>query len=587
MELNKIKVASPPSRESRGSFGSQNSSPRPKMLLGRNSWALPQAQKTPDTEIAQVLPEGSPKGFAQIMSSLKSWRVPSIINTTKRPVAPSDNSSALKTPSSPLQQVQQPPAEDDPIVSPAPIFRGSRSANSSPASHASPFPPPAFAGIPTDELMANSGVPLVVRRWDTVVYPPDGTPVTSSGVEWSSPATDPLSLSYPSLLLSRQQQQQHHPSATIPTRPAILHGGGYSSQPMSRDGSNRSLNPSINITNSPELQVVESPPSGAPSPSPLLARGAHGRSTSPLGGRGRGAGALPIPGSSPISPISRLSPFNRGRPPSYTETEPSPRLDTPFSDADPREYHQPHHPMGAAGGVTGTSLPPGVGTNNNNDGSSGSGQQRRGSSSSNSSLGARWRASSAGRNRIFRVGSSSSSSSRKRDKGGKARAQSLSPRAASPPSAGSGSGSPLLSSISPSGSGSGSSPSSSSAVRRRAPGSPSQGQGQLRHSVQHPLAAWSTPLVDANVNSPPVGIMMEGPDTGTSMGGEAMSRSASAGSAGGAAAGGIRMGDGTVVEFGSPGLGSCGSTGARTTGNNRTRSGSSPPEMVGMTTGLG
>jgi hypothetical protein len=436
--------------------------------------------------------------------------------------------------------------------------------------------------------MANSGVPLVVRRWDTVVYPPDGTPVTSSGVEWSSPATDPLSLSYPSLLPS-QQQQQHHHSATIPTRPAILHGaGGYSSQPMSRDGSNRSLNPSINITNSPELQVVESPPSGgAPSPSPLLARGgAHGRSTSPLGARGRGAGrALPIPGSSPISPISRLSPFNSGRPPSYTETEPSPRLDTPFSDADPREYHQPHHPMGAAV-VTGTSLPPGVGTNNNNDGSSsGGGQQRRGSSSSHSSLGARWRASSAGRNRIFRVGSGSSS--RKRDKGGKARAQSLSPRAASPPSAGSGAGSPLLSSISPSGSGSGSSPSSSAAVRRRA-GSPSQ--GQLRHSVQHPLAAaWSTPPVEANVHSPPsVGIMMEGPDTATSMGGgEAMSRSASAGSAGGAAAGGIRMGDGTVVEFGSPGLGSGGSAGARTTGNNRTRSGSSPPEMVGMTTGLG
>jgi hypothetical protein len=69
------------------------------------------------------------------------------------------------------------------------------------------------------------------------------------------------------------------------------------------------------------------------------------------------------------------------------------------------------------------------------------------------------------------------------------------------------------------------------------------GQGPV-----HPLAEWSVPL-DGGGNG--------GGGDGLVAGGEPMSRSGSGGSGsnGGGVAAGIRMGDGTVVEFGSPEVG--------------------------------
>ncbi|KAK4098094.1 hypothetical protein N658DRAFT_488741 [Parathielavia hyrcaniae] len=230
MELSKIKMASPPLPKPRGSFSSQ-APVRPDMLIGRNSWARPQAQKTPSTEVAEIPPEQFSSGLAQVLSSPKSW-TQATINLLKKTVLPSETPTG--TPSQPQLR-----SEEELVIPPGPIFRGSRSANSSPASHTSPFPPPSFAGIPTEDLLPRTGLPIVVRRWDTVVYPPAGTPVTSSGIEWSSTPPDPLSLSYPTLLPSRQQ---HPDLLPIRSGPAA----GYTSQPMSRDGSHRS-NPSISI----------------------------------------------------------------------------------------------------------------------------------------------------------------------------------------------------------------------------------------------------------------------------------------------------------------------------------------------------
>ncbi|SPQ24667.1 1af3a6ee-40fd-4363-852d-8a8be1b037e7 [Thermothielavioides terrestris] len=395
MERNKIKLATPPSRHSRGSSGSQTSS-RPKMPLGKNSWALPQTQKAPDTEVAEVPPEAFSSGLAQIWSSPKSW-TEAIIKKLRKTVLPPGKPTA-----SPTLQPQLPP-DGELVVPPAPIFRGTRSANSSPANNTSPFPPPSFSAIPTEELMPTPGLPLVVRRWNTVVYRPDGTPITSSGVEWAS-TPDPLSLSYPALPPS----SHHHPlpphaagAADIRPAPLLLHDGpaaDYSSQPMSRDGSHRSA-PSISI-HSPLAPR-------SPSPSPT-----DDATTAPK------HATLPIP-----TPAARLypagggSPFPRTRPPaSYTETEPSPRLDPPFfadvetsysyrrsgQHRDYDQHHDQHHDhdyerehgrgqeqdlAGLVGaGATASSFPP----------AAGAGASSSASASSGASPFARWRPRSRG-----------------------------------------------------------------------------------------------------------------------------------------------------------------------------------------------
>ncbi|KAL1836391.1 hypothetical protein VTJ49DRAFT_5215 [Mycothermus thermophilus] len=404
VQLHKIKLAAPPSPKlGEGGEGSSqhafSSSGRPMTLVGRNSWAVPQAVKTPVTDVAEVPPEAFSSGLAQILSSPKSWTA-ATIRMLKKTVLPSDKKAGEKTnPARPQSQGQlsnhshnQVPTtaatqDGSEVVSPpTPLFRGSRSANSSPANHASPFPPPSFAGIPTDDLDlllpgARPGVPVVARRWETHVYHPDGTPMTSSGVvEWTTaggagggahapyPHTNPddrLSLSYPSLLPSAQQQQQH--------QQLVIRGGppgGYSSQPMSRDGSHRSSSgggPSP-ATHLPAMHnyhpqhhhqqqgqgqyhgsapvVIQSPPTRCSSP---VRHDATTTTTNPPNGGNVSSGSLPIPtpalpirftsGTTPSPGPVGVHSFILTHPPSYTETEPSPRLDPAFPDVD-TSYHR-------------------------------------------------------------------------------------------------------------------------------------------------------------------------------------------------------------------------------------------------------
>jgi hypothetical protein len=529
MQLNKIKRAAPPSPKPRpGSFGSQTLA-RPMTLLGRNSWAIPQVVKTPETEVAEIPPEDFSSGLTQILSSPKSW-TSATIKMLKKTVLPSD-----KPTGAPSQA--QPPPDDDLMVPPGPIFRGNRSANSSPGTNASPFPPPTFSGIPTDDLLVRPGGPLVVRRWDTVVYQADGTPVSSSGVEWSSPS-DPLSLSYP-LLPGRHQ---HHPSSMHPAQ-FMLRGGpaaGYSSQPMSRDGSNRS-NQSTHV-NSPV--VIHSPPSRPPSPDTMPRDSPPG-----MGAVGLGVETPPTTANFNPNPSHHLTPFpfTRARPPSYTETEPSPRgRETPFSDIDtsynrwqqhPHHTHHTHHHLG---GPATSSFPPPSGNSNFN--------LHDNNSSNNNN---RWRPTRG--TRILRGGGHNNNKNKLKAKG--KRAHSLSP-SASPHSSAAGRGAGPGSG---SGSGSGSvSPvpwpgAMSPASRGLAVAGVGGGVGGLGghnggQGPVHPLAEWSVPL-DGGGNG--------GGGGGLVAGGEPMSRSGSGGSGsnGGGVAAGIRMGDGTVVEFGSPEIG--------------------------------
>ncbi|KAL2186336.1 hypothetical protein L209DRAFT_806571 [Thermothelomyces heterothallicus CBS 203.75] len=544
MKLNEIKKGAPPSPKQRRSFSSQTMS-RPNTLLGRNSWSLPQAQKASDSEVAQVPPKdfsgGSKRTSSSSSSSPRSW-TEATLKLLKKTVLPSNKRTEKGPQSQKQQQQQQPqhpevPPEEEDIIPPTAIFHGSRSVNSSPAGTASPFPPPSFSGIPTADLLARPepGVPLVVRRWDTVVYPPDGTPVTSAGVEWSSSA-DPMSLSYPSILPSQHQQ--------LNARPQVLlrgNGGGsptgYSSQPMSRDGSQQSN----------------------------LGIGVH----------------IPAAAAAIQSPVSRSSRFaytGQQRPPSFTETEPSPRMDTAFSDID-TSYHRWEQHRYQFQNRAGTS--PAMSTKSSPAAASSSAASSR---TGKESKGSRWRPSSRG-TRFLPIRGARAGGGGGKAKGGRSRrAHSHSPPG-SPGAglleasfddqalsswpilrtAGAGAPPPPLTSSSPTPSSSSSLPSSSTGRARshsrghsqaRAPaargfGTPPPQQYHSRHHQHqhqhqhHPLAEWAVPPAGADTSAA-IGEGYPGAGGLCAAGGEDMVQAAPA------AAGGIRMDDGTVVEFGSP-----------------------------------
>ena len=570
MELNKIKLASPPSpRGPRDSFGSGTSA-RPKILLGRNSWALPQAQKTPDTEVAQIPPEAFSTGLTQVLSSPKAW--PGATIDLLKAVLPSGKATESQASASVREEILEPPG---------PIFRGNRSANSSPASNAAPFPPPSFSGIPTEDLMV-PGLPHVVRRWDTAVNHADGT-ATASGAEWAG-SPDPMSMSYPSL---RPHAQKHSPPAGAQL---WLRGGpaaGYSSQPMSRNASHQS-NPSISINMSSSPQQISpqrSPHSRPPSPprTPEAPISQH---------------SIPIPTAG-----SRLSPsqFLGTRPASYTETEPSPNLGTPFFDID-TSYHrwEQHHGHGhghAARAATGLLVDRIASFPHASTSAAGSG---------NTAGLSRWRAGRRGRKLTRGRARSGSGSGRVTTPQGvtdpdidaKKRSQSLSPSVSphphpnpkpastsTPPSL-TASPVPLSQPFSP--------PPLTSASRPRSGSGSTSLQALAQHNLQqlhhnqaqghHPLAAaWSTPPSGADgTTGSELGTPRTPPTATMVAGGEPMARSASAGSG---PAAGIRVGDGVVVEFGSPNLGGSPSTNSGDGNGRRTRR--SSPGMNGGLEGLG
>ena len=506
MELNKIKLATPPPKDPSAGFVYQM--PTRPSLLGINSWALPRGAKARGSEVAQPA-EDSSGALVQILSSSKTW-TEATLKLLKKTVLGSDKHGEEPP------QPRLPPGEGQ-FTPPAPIFRGSRSANSSPASNPSPFPPPSFSGIPTEDLLAKPGLPPAIHRWDTVDHP-DGS-LVNSGMEWASDP-DPLSLSYPPLPPSRQQRPSNIHPAHI-----VLHSDlptGYSSQPMSRDGSHQS-NPSI----------VQSPPSRSPSPphsNPLSIY--HKSSRTPAGPATTTTKALLIPTSQ-----NRLSPFARARPPSYTETEPSPRLDTPFPDVD-TSYHrwEQHHGLAPPTTNLGASFPPTAGSSS----SSGAGN-----SAGKLPL-TRWRRGrGTGRGR------------------GERRAHSLSPPPPPASSARAGEGSE--------GEGGGRAASPS---RGRPQAQLQQHHQHLHHygvhhlnQPQHQQQAHHQHHQHQNHlqhhHHPPA------PASNTNKSSEPTTRSGSAGSG----TGGIRMDDGTVVAFGSPGLGSSSGSGGGFGGGDDTGAG--------------
>ncbi|KAK3689796.1 hypothetical protein B0T22DRAFT_179069 [Podospora appendiculata] len=233
-------------------------------------------------------------------------------------------------PGSPTRQSQLPQVEDDDLmVAPGPIFRGSRTANSSPAGSSSPFAPP-----PLQQDLARPGLPRVVRRWDTTAHP---IGLSRSDESWG---VDPLSLSYPSL--PQAADRNHYTGTRHRSQPqAWIHTpapSGYTSQPMSRNPSHQSNNnsqvhlPSL-LHNSHEPPV---------SPGSVNSNGSRRKSS------GQGTAAThhssPLAAGSPdihatavgnTGSGTRLIPLGvRHRRPSYTETEPSPRLDAAFPDVD-------------------------------------------------------------------------------------------------------------------------------------------------------------------------------------------------------------------------------------------------------------
>lgn len=562
MELNKIRqaaVAQTPTVPHGASnvMGSPGESSQPLPIPSKNT------DLSPSTELG-ASPTESLSGLARLISSPTSWKNAMI--KIKNNLVTSPKSAEQRSPILPpsnLRQSQVPP-EDDILVPPGPIFRGSRSANSSPGSNASPFPPPTLSAaepVSPDEYL-QAGLPVVVRRWETEEPPLPARFGESPEQTWSG---DPMSLSYPAPTRGREPfvpggmavrgrgaQPGYHPPLTGSNMwtPAP---SGYTSQPMSRDPSHQSLGSS-----SQGQPASPSPTGSAPTRPRISATGtgtSHHPPSSPLAmnnGTPDGLGLSPIP----IGGGARLQPFPRNRRPSYTETEPSPRLDAAFPDVDTsyQRWEQLHNVPSRkntnistssravpADDRLGQSFPP-LQTTAEGNGSSSSVPNTPPllSTPTGTATAARWQRLNRGRGRAHR-GS------------GSGRSQSLSP-----------------------------SPSSSS---------------RLHTQLQHPLAATSfapqpqSPqlLPAAQTQSQPNSPQLLPPKSSQSMspdlrgigsftvpntsGGEPMARTTSGGSGSGSGSGssvtdkrpsqaamtgataavaGIRLGDGRMVEFGAP-----------------------------------
>ncbi|KAK3321656.1 hypothetical protein B0H66DRAFT_638213 [Apodospora peruviana] len=498
MELNKLKkmgVPLPPSATEANGSSSTEAATQPQPILGKNK------NQSSAAELG-TSPSGSLSSLGRIMSSPSSWKAGLMkrLRKNQAPSSPKLPAEQPATPTSALRQSQMSPPEDVDIVPPGPIFAGNRTGNSSPASGSSPFSPPTFSateGIAIDEYLSQTpGLPVVVRRWDTEEPSAPDRSGGSPDQRWEDNTEDPMSFSYPlprdrdAHKRTKRAPQQAVAAVAQVWMPAP---SGYTSQPMSRHPSHQSM------SSGQGGQLPISSPSNNQSPiSPTGSTGSGPtrRMDAATGGGGMQSQSSPLAiiGSSP-DPLStrgaRLLPISEyHRPASYTETEPSPRLDAAFPDVD-TSYHcweQLHNTN--RGGVDDRlerSFPPGDGTNS------------PGSSSPPVVATAR------GWQRINRATARGGTR-------GRVRSQSLSP-----------------------------SPSPST----------SRLQYQQQHP-QHPLAA-SASFTPPEQASPSVGdtsSKLGGHDSGFVGGGEPMARSGSGGSgSGGGGSAGIRLGDGRVVEF--------------------------------------
>jgi hypothetical protein len=306
LQLHKIRKSIPssssedqtPLQGTRRSF-SHGSLPRPRFIMGNVPQADPLATKIPEDEYSM-----SPAEFSNSLSKITA--VPS-----------SWTAATLKKLKENMKPATSSDTEEDETklsVSPAPLFAGTRSAGSSPASRSSPFPPPP---IPIEINTASSlrhGLPPTIRHWDTQHYHPTLSRLESSSLAYPEGSADPLSFSYPSI---------QRPPPSLPRVSQLQPGppgpGGYTSEPMSRNpsgehGSGQSHRSAPDVAQ--QQLYPSSPPTGGRRPKSGSSSGSGG-----VGGiRQR---LLPF-----------LIPGLRQRRPSHTETEPSPRLGGAFGDVE-------------------------------------------------------------------------------------------------------------------------------------------------------------------------------------------------------------------------------------------------------------
>ncbi|KAK4218468.1 hypothetical protein QBC37DRAFT_369078 [Rhypophila decipiens] len=357
MELNKIRQAALAQLPT-AAAASEETSSQPQLIPGKMPDPSPAA-----TELG-ASPTESLTGLARLISSPASWKAAAIkiknnLKATPPKVSLEQQRSPILPPSN-LRQSQVPPDDDILVVPPGHIFRGSRTANSSPGSNSSPFPPPTFSAtaeaVSPDEYL-QAGLPVVVRRWETEEPPTIPTRFGESPEPtWTAAAAaDPMSLSYPApaaqvssrreplgiAVRGRPVQPGYYPqplttgSQMWTTTPAPAPPSGYTSQPMSRDPSHQSLSSSSPASASPPPARPRMPGAGAGAaagtgqypPSPLA------MSSSEYGQQEEdGLNFLPVSiGGRLLQPFPQQ---RRQRRPSYTETEPSPRLDSAFPDVD-------------------------------------------------------------------------------------------------------------------------------------------------------------------------------------------------------------------------------------------------------------
>ncbi|EGZ69684.1 hypothetical protein NEUTE2DRAFT_132077 [Neurospora tetrasperma FGSC 2509] len=255
------------------------------------------------------------------------------------------------------------PQEDELMIVPGPIFRGSRTSRSSPADLiSSPFPPPSFAATADlDESLVRPS--QAAHRFSE----------PSSQVDWNQDAdylssSQPAEPNRPTNAPPPLHPVTGLPYTTVATRPGpsplIVPGAvqgqvptGYTSQPMSRDPSHQSP-----IVNTGKV-AAGSPSSGMSNNSNPTVPGTN------LNASGMGNRPSPMQLQMPLMPISINAPGSgagrlpqkiqqqqqQHRPASYTETEPSPRtesafpgVDTRYSRWDENQMHAHGHPQSAS-----------------------------------------------------------------------------------------------------------------------------------------------------------------------------------------------------------------------------------------------
>lgn len=324
--LNKIRHSAPPSSDNEGLLREPSQRlitdalPPPLSILFKNSYTDGLAMQAVEEACS---PEFS-KSLAKIVSAPSTWTTATLkllqenLKPTSPPAAEPHMLAVVDTPGSQHDRLD----DHDTPLAPSPIFRGSRTANSSPGNPSSPFVTP--------PLPMETNLLPTMRHWDTAVFHPSLSRLESSGLAYDQ---DPLSLSTPSVL---SRSAYPIPAQAPAARGWLATPTGYTSQPMSRDASRQSSNHAASYRLTAVAGVSRSfgSPGSPGTPGVSVNQQPH---SPPLTGSGHGEptairnSGLPIP--------------YRSRQPSYTETEPSPRIDTGFPDVDTSyaRWEENHH----------------------------------------------------------------------------------------------------------------------------------------------------------------------------------------------------------------------------------------------------